>query len=182
VAAPRAPALAEFRYQEGTQPGNLGAQEITDNEEIFVNFNVPVARMGNSNSTEHVEVFFSEDIDNNGSIGGTSFGEVGNNSGRGFPLTIKEPLGPYVTRSTQPELPVFPIFTSSYSTRYSFVYSPARVGVTTLRPLNPSTTSMVVAFSRLPFRTTDTYETIWGQPITGDISATGVAQQPPATP
>jgi hypothetical protein len=178
VAAPRPAALAEFRYQELTQPGNPGAQEITDGERIYVNFNVPVARMGNQAPV--VQVFFNFDIDNNGSIGGASFGEVGNTSGQGFNLIIDEPTAPYVTRSTQPEQPVFPIFTSTYSTRYSFVYT-LGTGVA-LRSLTPSNTPMVVAFSRLPTRTTDTYETIWGQPIVSDMSATGVAQQPPAAP
>lgn len=176
--APRAPALAEFRYQELTQPGGAGAQEITNGERIYVNFNVPVARLGSSGQS--VQVFFNADIDNSGSIGGSSFGEVGNTSGQGFDLVPDEPTGPYVTRSNQPEQAVFPIFTSGYSTRYSFSYSLAS-GVV-LKSLTPSNTSMVVAFSRLPIRTTDTYETIWGQPITNDLSATGVAQQPPASP
>jgi hypothetical protein len=51
-----------------------------------------------------------------------------------------------------------------------------------LRNLNPNNTAMVVAFSKLPIRTTDTYETIWGQPITADVSATGVATQPAPAP
>ena len=171
VAAPRAPALAEFRYQENTQPGGVGAQEINSGEKIYVNFNVPVARMGNSG--QHVQVFFNLDINGGPGVIGDFPGEVGNSIG--FDLVLDEPTGPYVTRASQPELPVFPILFSSYSTRYFFTYSGTRV-------LTPATTSMVVSFTKLPIRTTDTYETIWGQPPIGDLSATGVAQQPPASP
>jgi hypothetical protein len=178
VAAPRAPALAEFRYQETTVPPASSAQEINDGERIYVNFNVPVARLGSGSGS--VQVFFNADINNDGIIGGNAFGEVGNNSGQGFDLIIDEPTSPYVTRSAQPEQPVFPIFTTGYSTRYSFRYT-LGTGVL-LKNLSPSNTAMVVAFSRLPSRTTDTYETIWGQPITGDMSATGVATQPAPTP
>ncbi len=178
VAAPRAPALAEFRYQETTVPPASSAQEINDGERIYVNFNVPVARVGSGSAA--VQVFFNADINNDGIIGGNAFGEVGNNSGQGFNLAIDEPTSPYVTRANQPEQPVFPIFTSGYSTRYSFVYT-LGTGIL-LRNLSPSNTSMVVSFSRLPSRTTDTYETIWGQPITNDMSATGVATQPAPIP
>jgi hypothetical protein len=181
VATPRAPALAEFRYQETALPPAAAAQQINDGERIYVNFNVPVARVGIQSPV--VQVFFNADIDNNGTIGGSSIGEVGNNSGIGFNLFLDEPTSPYVTRTNQPEQAVFPILTSGYSTRYSFVYSAASIGgATPLQFLSPNNTSMVVAFSRLPIRTTDTYETIWGQPIVGDVSATGVAVQPAPAP
>jgi hypothetical protein len=181
VAAPRAAALAEFRYQERDLPPAAAAQEINDGERVYVNFNVPVARVGNQAPV--VQVFFNADIDNNTTIGGSSPGEVGNFSGQGFNLLIDEPTAPYVTRSNPPEQPVFPIFTSTYSTRYYFVYSAASLGLgTPLRSLNPNNTSMLVSFSKLPIRTTDTYETIWGQPIVSDMSATGVAVQPAPTP
>lgn len=178
AASPRTVALAEVRYQETAQPPNATAQQINDGERIYVNFNVPVARPFGGSA--FVQVFFNADIDGNGTIGGVSIGEVGNNSGQGFNLVIDEPTGPYVTRSNQPETPVFPINFSGYSTRYSFLYTSGTA--TPLRELNPSNTSIIVAFSKLPTRTSETYETVWGQPITSDLQATGVAQQPAPTP
>jgi hypothetical protein len=172
--SPRSPALAEVRYQEDSLPPNTTAQQINTGERIYVNFNVPVARFG-SVFGAHVQVFFNNDIDGNGTIGGASFGEVGNITGQGFDLTIAEPTGPYVTR-TPAEMPVFPIIQSNYSTRYSFVYT----GTTSLLPSNAS---VVVAFSKVaPRSASDYYETIWGQPITADMTANGIAQQPAQTP
>jgi hypothetical protein len=175
---PRAATLAEVRYQETTLPPATTAQQINSGETLYVNFNVPVSKFGFG---ANVQVFFNADIDGNGTIGGASFGEVGNTSGIGFDLSNAEPTAPYATR-TPAELPVFPIIQSGYSTRFSFTYIGCG-GATGCRELNPTNTSVVVAFSKLPSRSsTDYYETIWGQPIIADMTATGIAQQAAPTP
>lgn len=137
-----------------------------------MNFNVPLrAPVGTQ-----VQVFFNTDINNDGRIGNTAYGEVNNYSGQGFPLVLNEPTAPYVTR-TPAETPVFGIQSSlGYSTRYSFTY-----GGTVA--LNPNQTELVVAFSKLPtVGTNEAYESIWGQPVSADLSATGIATQPAQTP
>ncbi|NOJ94780.1 carboxypeptidase regulatory-like domain-containing protein [Corallococcus coralloides] len=170
--APRALTIAELRYQELSLPPAIAATQLNPGETVYVNFSAPIAKqVGQS-----VQVFFATDIDNNGTMGGNSFGELNNYSGQGFPLEINEPTKPYQTR-TPAELPVFGIQASGYSTRYSFVY-----GGTVA--LNPSQTRLVVGFSNLApvLGTNDVYESIWGQPINTDLESTNIALQPAPTP
>lgn len=171
-ATPKAISIAELRYQETSLPPAAAATQLNSLEEVFVNFNSPIAKqVGQS-----VQVFFAADIDNNGTVGGNSFGEVGNYSGQGFPLEMVEPTRPVQTR-TPAELPVFGIQPSGYSTRYSFLYTGSVA-------LNPSQIRLVVAFSNLApvLGTNDVYESIWGQPINTDLEATGIGQHPAPTP
>ncbi|RKG66038.1 carboxypeptidase regulatory-like domain-containing protein [Corallococcus sp. CA054B] len=170
--APRAVTISEIRYQELDRPPAATATQLNSLEEVFVNFSAPIAKqVGQS-----VQVFFASDIDNNGTVGGNSFGEVGNYSGQGFPLEIAEPTKPVQTR-TPAELPVFGIQASGYSTRYFFRYTGAVA-------LNPSQVRLVVSFSNLApvLGTNDVYESIWGQPINTDLEATGIGQHPAPTP
>ncbi|RYZ42405.1 MAG: carboxypeptidase regulatory-like domain-containing protein [Myxococcaceae bacterium] len=170
-ASPKAVTIAELRYQEQSQLGTLAATQLNPTEVVYVNFSAPLRPPAGST----VQVFFKTDIDNDGKIGFNSYGEVGNYSNQGFPLTLNEPFFPYVTR-TPAELPVFGIMSSQgYSTRYSFTYS----GIA----LVPAQTEIVVAFSKLPtVGTNEAYESIWGQPVTTDLSAVGIATQPAQTP
>lgn len=177
--SPRSTSITDARYQETTLPPNGTAAQINDGERVYINFSAPIARTFTGDSL-HVQVFFDMDIDNSGSR--NLFGELGNPSGRGFDLVIDEPTAPYVTR-TPPETSVFGILTSGYSTRYSFVYSnPSAPG--TLPPLlTNGNLPMVVTFSKLGSRgISGTYENIWGQPLTADLTVTNIATQPAPTP
>jgi hypothetical protein len=172
---PRNVTITELRYQElspVTNPPTTASTQLNSSEVVYVNFSAPIAKAVGAAS---VQVFFNADIDNNGTVGGNSYGEVGNFSGQGFPLDIAEPTKPYATR-TPNELPVFRIEPSGYSTRYSFTYS----GVA----LNPSQIKLVIAFGSLASSqsTSEAYESIWGQPISTDMEMTGIAQQPAPTP
>ncbi|NBD10388.1 carboxypeptidase-like regulatory domain-containing protein [Corallococcus silvisoli] len=164
---PKAVSIAELRYQEQSLPPAAAATQLNTGEVVYVNFSVPITKQTGTS----VQVFFGSDIDNNGTVGGNSYGEIGNYSGQGFPLDIAEPVKPYATR-TPAELPVFTIQPSGYSTRYSFTYGGSVA-------LNPSQIRLVVAFSYLgPVQgINDVYETIWGQPLNVDLEATGIAQQ-----
>ncbi|WP_163863640.1 carboxypeptidase-like regulatory domain-containing protein [Myxococcus eversor] len=166
--------IAEARYQETSLTAPT-SQQLNTGELVYINFSSPLFTPPVFADGSKVQVFFNVDIDNNGTVGRGSFGEVGNYSGQGFVLSINEPTAPYQTRVQQPELPVFPITTSGYSTRYSFVYS--GVGII------PSTTSMQVAFSKLAERgVTETYQSIWGQPLTVDLTVNSIATQPVPVP
>ncbi|MFP2899341.1 carboxypeptidase-like regulatory domain-containing protein [Corallococcus sp. 4LFB] len=168
-AAPKAVTIAEIRYQELERPPAVGAFQLNSNETVYVTFSAPIAKqVGQS-----VQVLLGADIDGVGGTGGNSFGEIGNNSGQGFPLEMAEPTKPIQTR-TPAELPVFGIQPSGYSTRYSFIYSGnPLVGTDRMR--------VQVVFSNLApvLGTNDTYESIWGQPINADLELTGIIQQPP---
>ncbi|RKG75934.1 carboxypeptidase-like regulatory domain-containing protein [Corallococcus terminator] len=170
-ASPKAVTIAELRYQETAALGTVAATQLNPTEVVYVNFSAPIRPPAGST----VQVFFDGDIDNDGKIGFNSFGEVNNYSNQGFPLTLNEPFGPYVTR-TPAEMPVFGITSSQgYSTRYSFIYS----GIA----LIPSQVKLVVAFTKLPtVGTNEAYESIWGQPIGTDLQGSGVAIQPAQTP
>ncbi|WP_375756056.1 carboxypeptidase-like regulatory domain-containing protein [Corallococcus exercitus] len=167
--APKAVTIAELRYQEQERPPAVGAFQLNSGETVYVSFSAPIAKqVGQS-----VQVLLGADIDGVGGTGGNSVGEIGNNSGQGFPLEMAEPTKPIQTR-TPAELPVFGIQASGYSTRYSFIYSGnPLVGVDRLR--------VQVVFSNLApvLGTNDTYESIWGQPINADLELTGIIQQPP---
>ncbi|RKH55251.1 carboxypeptidase regulatory-like domain-containing protein [Corallococcus llansteffanensis] len=170
-ATPKSVTIAEFRYQETTQVGTVTATQINPGEVIHVNFGAPLRAPAGT----QVQVFFNTDLNNDGRIGTTAYGELNNYSGQGFPLFINEPTAPYVTR-TPAELPVFGIQSSGYSSRYSFTY-------TGTVALNPSQLELVVAFSKLPtVGTNEAYESIWGQPVSSDLSAVGIAIQPAQTP
>ncbi|WP_224363498.1 carboxypeptidase-like regulatory domain-containing protein [Hyalangium versicolor] len=163
--------ITEVRYQETVAPPAAGATQINNGEKVYVNFSAPLART--FSGAVYAQVFFNADIDGNGSIGKGSRGEVGNDSGEGFDLIADEPTGPYQTSTNRPELPVFSIAASGYTTRYSFTFTTTLTG-----GLSAANFPLTVAFSKLPFRTTGTYQSIWGEPITGDLSATTAVQQP----
>ncbi|WP_253993664.1 carboxypeptidase-like regulatory domain-containing protein [Myxococcus qinghaiensis] len=166
--------IAEARYQETSLTAPT-SQQLNAGELVYINFSSPVFTPFSGGDGSSVQVFFNVDIDNNGTVGRTSFGEVGNYSGQGFLLNIDEPTSPYQTRVLNPEMPVFPISHSSYSTRYSFTYS--GVGII------PSTTTMQVAFSKQGERgVIQTYQSIWGQPLTTDLTINSVATQPVPVP
>lgn len=162
-----ATAIAEARYQETS---TVGTPTLNPGEVVYINFTHPVARTFFSG--QYVQVFFDADINNSGAPGDAR-GEVGFHEG--FDLYIDEPDRPVQTR-TPAETPVFGIRLSNYSTRYYFVYAGSVA-------LTPSTAPLQVSFSTLGRRGINgTYENIWGQPLSTDLSVRGMAVQPPATP
>ncbi|RKH25872.1 carboxypeptidase regulatory-like domain-containing protein [Corallococcus praedator] len=170
-ASPKAVTISELRYQETSQTGTLAATQLNPGEVVYVSFSAPLRPPAGTS----VQVFFKADINNDTYIGTTAYGEFNNYSGQGFPLVLAEPTFPYVTR-TPAETPVFGILQSGYSTRYAFTY-----GGTVA--LNPTQTELVVAFSKLPtVGTNEAYESTWGQPVSTDLSAVGIAIQPAQTP
>ncbi|MFY2556125.1 carboxypeptidase-like regulatory domain-containing protein [Corallococcus terminator] len=171
--------IAEARYQESLAPPNL--QQLNEGERVYINFSSPVWSPFES-GLERAEVFFATGLDLNADgKDGSAVGEMG--FPKGFPLIRHEPFGPYATRTDRPELPVFGISGSGYSTRYSFVYTAN--GVPPAYPaFLPSAVRLVVVFSSLGSRgLTGNYESIWGQPIITDMTVSGLAIQPaPVTP
>ncbi|MGE6757114.1 carboxypeptidase-like regulatory domain-containing protein [Corallococcus interemptor] len=189
---PRATSIAEARYKEGTtvSPDNF---LINAGEKVYINFSAPLQGptplVGFPDN--RVYVFIDADITENGANAtgkNDDPGEKGNTTGVGFVLMMEEPLAPYITNSANPELPVFSILPSTFSSRYYFVYSnapenlpAAGANAVPLKPLNPTGLNLTVAFSKLQLRTSATYENIWGQPVTEDLAVTTVVQQPPPT-
>ncbi|WNZ62817.1 carboxypeptidase-like regulatory domain-containing protein [Myxococcus sp. MxC21-1] len=160
----QATAIAEARYQETSA---IGTPTLNPGELVYINFSHPVARTFTSG--QHVQVFFDADINNSGAPG-DAVGEVGYPIG--FDLYIDEPDRPVPTR-TPAETPVFDIRLSNYSTRYYFVYAGTVA-------LTPSSAPLQVGFSALGSREINgTYENIWGQPLSTDLSIRGIAVQPP---
>lgn len=163
----QATAIAEARYQEISA---VGTPSLNPGELVYINFSHPIART--FATAQHVQVFFEADIDNSG-VPGDAEGEVG--FPIGFDLFIDEPTRPVQTR-TPAETPVFAIRLSNYSTRYYFRYTGAL-------SLVPSTAAVQVKFSTLGNRGVNgTYENIWGQPLSSDLSIRGIAVQAPPTP
>lgn len=160
--------VAVSRYQETTTdlPGQLNP-----GEEIFIEFNQVLRR--DVAGGAQVEVFFNHDIDGDFQKGGDTVGEVGNSTGRGFPLTELEPTSPFA--ATPPDSPaVFPIEKSGYTTRYKFIY-------TGTIALDPGLVELVVDFDALRERSTDLYQTAWTVPAKGRFT-TGLLGIPPVTP
>ena len=180
--SPRPVTIAEVRYQE-TSTTAPTATQINPGEKMYVNFSAPIARAYNVNSPAfgpYVQVFFNANIaDASASslnVIGDVQGELGN--ANGFDLIIDEPTAPIQTR-TPAETSAFVLTPSRYSTRYSFFYGGAF-------PLSPSNLTVQVAFSKLPNRasgsTNGIYESIWGQPVTNDMTVGVVATQNVPTP
>jgi hypothetical protein len=164
-----------MRYQE-TSTTAPTASQLNPGEKVYVNFSAPVARTFND-GFNYVQVFIDANIaDASASsinIIGDVQGELGNP--RGFDLFTDEPTAPIQTR-TPAETAVFPLAAQTgYSTRHSFFYNGAF-------PLNPGTLRVQVAFSKLATRTSGTYESMWGQPLTTDMSVSAVATQSVPTP
>ncbi len=173
-ASPRPVSVAEMRYQETSNTAPTATQ-INFGERVYVNFTAPVGRVFSATDTNTVQVFIDSNITEGNSPGaiGDAQGELGNPVG--FNLIMEEPTAPIQTR-TPAEQAVFPLTAQSgYSTRYFFIYQGNN-------PLIASNTRVQVAFSKLAVRTTGTYESIWGQPITTDMSVSTVATQPIPTP
>ncbi|RKG97647.1 carboxypeptidase regulatory-like domain-containing protein [Corallococcus sp. CA053C] len=172
-ASPREITISEVRYQETTQLGTGPATQLNPGETVYVSFSAPIRAPASGT----VQVFFKNDIGGpTPNVVGDVVGEFSNPSGQGFQLFISEPTAPYVTR-TPAEKPVFGIQTSfGYSTRYAFTYGGSL-------PLTPAQAVIVVAFGNLPSQgANEAYESIWGQPINADLSATAIAIQPAQTP
>ena len=172
---PRAVGISEIRYQE-TSTSGVTASEINPGERIYVNFSAPIARTYGAGL--YVQVFFDANIGDGASVNriGDVPGELGN--AVGFDLFEDEPTAPIRTR-TPAETAPFAITPSGYSSRFSFVYNGAF-------PLNPSNLRVNVAFDKLASRssgsTNGTYESIWAQPVTSNLSVTSVALQPVPLP
>ncbi|WP_342378243.1 carboxypeptidase-like regulatory domain-containing protein [Myxococcus stipitatus] len=159
--------IAEARYQETSQTSSTDSQNLNPGERVYINFSSPIVPPAGGG----VQVFIDTDLNGDNKVG-TAPGEWGNKDG--YPLIMEEPEHPYITQVSSPERPVFGIAKSGYSTRYVFTYS--------LYPkvLTPgSALRFVVAFSKLPINgVSGSYESIWGQPIVGDLAVSGLAIQP----
>ncbi|WP_408888311.1 carboxypeptidase-like regulatory domain-containing protein [Myxococcus faecalis] len=168
--------IVEGRYQETLIPPAV--QNLNDGEKVYLTFSAPVWSPFGLGDGRRVQVFF-EDVNNDG-VPGNVVGELGNPNG--FPLTIDEPTSPYVTRANQPERPVFQIDTSDYSSRYSFIYTSGNPSAP-YPAFQPNNVRLVVAFSALGNRAiNETYQSIWGQPITGNLTVNGITVQPATLP
>ncbi|MCP3065494.1 carboxypeptidase-like regulatory domain-containing protein [Myxococcus sp. K38C18041901] len=159
--------IVEARYQE-SQVGVVPA--LNDGETVYINFSAPVTIP----AAGGVQVFFDNPLDNVADA--TATGEKG--SRNGFPLFLAEPVGPYVTQWDRPEEPIYPPFTSGYSTRYAFTFRTTLAG-----GLQPSQAKISIEFSNLPRNgVVGTYQSIWGQPIVNDLAINGLAVQPAPLP
>ena len=136
-------------------------------ERVYIYFNQPI-QARNAGSGSNVEAFFDTDIDSNGSVGGSTTGEMGNLTSRGVNVLPFEPNGPNYN-ATQYFWPLFPITQSGYTTRFYFDYNGTR-------QLDPATAFRIfIRFSVLSYRNVDPYETMWGAPISADQSITPTA-------
>lgn len=172
-ATTRAVSIREMRYQE-TSTTAPTATQLNPGEKVYVNFTAPMARPLDGSS---VYVFIDANIADASATSINIIGDVPGELGHpvGFSLFIEEPSAPLQTR-TPAETSVFPLGAQSgYSTRYAFFYGGSF-------PLNPGTLRVQLAFSKLATRTVWTYESMWGQPVTSDMSVTAVATQPVPTP
>lgn len=173
-AAPRSVALQELRYQE-TSNSAPTSNQLNPGEKVYVSFTVPVSRQPGVSG--HVQAFFDVNI---ADASASSINVVGDVQGElGHPVGLDvfpdEPTAPLQTR-TPAEQAVFPLVASGATTRYSFTYGGAF-------PLNPSSLRVQLGFSKLaPRGLGSAYETVWGQPLTTDLSAFSVAKQFPPTP
>lgn len=159
--------LKDIRYQESS---TALPSRLTTGERVYVDLNQVVTRQGTDG--QHVQVFFSSDIDGDNKVGASTVGELGNATGRGFDLLPDEPVKALVRSLLTPEIPQFPVILSGYTTRWSFVY-PGSV------TLDPGAVEISVAFSALAQRTDTTYLTMWGQPVETDVKASPVIIPPP---
>lgn len=176
-ASPPAISIDNVRFQESTTNNGL----IENGEFVYVNFNqVMFPRL----FTQAAYVYIHADLNNSGKLG-DAVGERDPLTGRtagtnsGFPLESAEPTAPIQTKNP-PEKPVFPIGTSSYTTRFRFQYLPPALPTTptTWTPLNPTSNFPVfIHFSNLS-PTTDAYESGWGVPQTADITINGSSITP----
>ncbi|WP_426756575.1 carboxypeptidase-like regulatory domain-containing protein [Myxococcus sp. Y35] len=163
--------IVAARYQERSLVGSEAASQLNSNEEVFLSFNHPIVRP--SNVTGHVYAHVNWDI------GGPMPGVIGDypgelNNPTGFLLSPEEPTAPVQTRNPA-ELPVFDIVESGYTTRWKFTY----IGTNVIPSTSFGGLEMVVKFSDLPLRSINgTYENYMGQPLTEDLSVTGLVQQP----
>ncbi|NMO16436.1 carboxypeptidase regulatory-like domain-containing protein [Pyxidicoccus fallax] len=166
--------ISEVRYQE-TSTSSPTSSQINPGERIYVNFSSPIARTYDFGP--YVQVFIDANIADASATSVNVIGDVAGelNNPVGLDLFMDEPSAPLQTR-TPAEVAPFPMIYSGYSTRYSFFYNGAF-------PLSPTSLRVHVAFDKLANRpaggTTGTYESIWGQPITANLSVSTVATQPP---
>ncbi|QSQ11473.1 carboxypeptidase-like regulatory domain-containing protein [Myxococcus landrumensis] len=171
--------IAEARYQETVRPP--AAQNVDPGETVYINFSAALTPAPDLLSTQLVQVFFNMDLNGDRTVG-NAFGEYG--FSQGYALKMDEPKIPYVTRTGQPELPVFGISYSGYSTRYSFAYNTPLGAPSAYPSLLPSDVKLVVAFAKqAPLGINGSYQSIWGQPINADLAVNGAAiQAAPSTP
>ncbi|AKQ69593.1 putative lipoprotein [Myxococcus hansupus] len=169
--AVRQMSISGARYQEVSPAGAPAASQLNNGEDVFLSFNYPITRPSNVNGPVYAHV--------NWDIGGATPGVIGDYPGEvgnalGFPLSPVEPNAPVPTRIPN-ELPTFQINNSGYTTRWAFTYyGPNSIPSTSFGGLQ-----IVVKFSDLPSRSVNgTYENYLGQPLTTDLSVSGLAQHP----
>lgn len=166
--SPRTISITDARYQETS---TASPSQLNSGETVYINFNSPISRAFTSAGHVYVHVNFD--------IGGASPGVVGDYPGEvnnpvGFELFNAEPVAPIQTRIPA-ETPVFQIDSSGYTTRWAFTFS----GVNSISSVSFSSLNMVVSFSKLPSRYINgTYESFLGQPVTSELTVTGISQQP----
>ncbi len=169
--AVRQMAIAGARYQEQSAVGAPAASQLNSGEDVFLSFNFPITRPASVTGLVYAHV--------NWDIGGPTPGVIGDYPGEvgnatGFPLFPVEPNAPVPTRIPY-ELPTFQINSSGYTTRWAFTYfGPNSIPSTSFGGLQ-----IVVKFSDMPSRSVNgTYENYMGQPLTTDLSVSGLAQHP----
>ncbi|MCP3136372.1 carboxypeptidase-like regulatory domain-containing protein [Pyxidicoccus xibeiensis] len=169
-ASARAVTIQEIRYQETS----TSSTQINPGERIYITFSSPIARTYGASA--YVQVFFDANI---ADASATSINDISDVPGElgnpvGFDLFIDEPFAPLPTR-TPAETAPFAITASNYSSRYSFIYNGSF-------PLSPNNLRIHVSFDKLASRssgsTNGVYESVWGQPITSNLTASSVATQP----
>ncbi|WP_224247549.1 carboxypeptidase-like regulatory domain-containing protein [Hyalangium gracile] len=174
AASPPNISIESIRFQDRppSSPANVNGR-LDPGETVYVVFNQAMGRYG----SESAHVLFDADINSSGVVGDVG-GEVGNKDGTGFLLTASEPLAPIQTK-TPADKPVFTIYSSGYTTRYSFTY-------TGTQPLSPASAqiSLKVTFANITEPATSGYASIWGVPqtveLTGNILPT--SNIPPPAP
>ncbi|MFP2929355.1 hypothetical protein ACLESO_29980 [Pyxidicoccus sp. 3LG] len=167
-ASARAITVTDARYQETTTTAPASGQ-LNSGETVYINFSSPISgALASGNVYVHINL----------DIGGATPGLIGDYPGEvnnpvGFELFNAEPTAPIQTRIPA-ETPVFAIDSSGYTSRWAFTFS----GVNFIQSQSFSSVSMVVSFSKLPSRFINgTYESFWGQPVTNDLTVTGITPQ-----
>lgn len=134
-------------------PGNTNTSNLEPGDDLYVIFDTPTKYFGGGAA----EAFVNFDLNSSGGIGGT--GDVGEyGSTTGLSLTMAEPTFDANTST-------FACKTNGYSTRW-------RINYTTIPSSGvPASTPMKIVVPK-DSTASSGYETVWGQPFSGDFSGT----------
>ncbi len=145
-------ATARFDVRKAT--GNTNNSYLQSGDELFLTFSTPLRWVGGGAG----RVFFNTDLNGDNQVGNATgcYAEFGCPFNTGFGISNAEPL-------SDPANGTFTCSQSSYTSRWRVTYFglPA-AGV-------PMNTSVRVTIPK-DTTTTDGFQTIWGQPFSGDVS------------